>query len=42
MTNERREEILKFFQVADLENPVSLLSIQNALEEADRCQTQDT
>lgn len=38
MTNERRDKILNAFTVSDLDNELTLLSIQDALEEADRCQ----
>jgi len=37
MTNLRREQILSNFTFGDLENELTLMSIQDALEEADRC-----
>lgn len=35
MTNERRYKILSSFTVGDLENELTLMSIKDALEEAD-------
>ena len=35
MKNQKRQEILSAFCVADLSNPMTLISIQDALEAAD-------
>jgi hypothetical protein len=38
MTNERRDKILRNFTFGDLDKELTLMSIRDALEEADKCQ----